>query len=102
MLSLDICIYMLSLLRRYYTYMRTYIRVCACVCVCIMNERHMKMPADERHMKMSVACVQYTTLAAPLCLYIRIYTHIHTHVSVPLFVAATAVVDRQPKPTYIV
>jgi hypothetical protein len=85
-----------ALLRRYYTYMRTYIRVCACVCV--YNE-----VADERHMKMSVACVSYTTLAAPLCLYMYTHTHTHTHtlVSVPLFVAPTAVVDRQPKPTYI-
>jgi len=30
--------------------------------------------ADERHMKMSVACVSYTRLAAPCA-----YTHTHTH-----------------------
>ena len=62
--------------------------------MCVYNEA-----AEERHMKMSVACVSYTTLAAPLCLYIHTYTHahtrIHTHVSVPFFVAPTVVVDRQ-------
>ena len=35
--------------------MRMYIRVC--VCMCVYNES-----ADERHMKMSVACVSYTRL----------------------------------------
>ncbi len=41
---------------------------CVCVCMCVCNEA-----ADERHMKMSVACVSYTRLAAPCA-----YTHTHT------------------------
>ena len=34
--------------------------------------------ADERHMKMSVACVSYTRLAAP-CAYTHTHTHTRTH-----------------------
>ncbi len=34
--------------------------------------------ADERHMKMSVACVSYTRLAAP-CACTHTHTHTHTH-----------------------
>ena len=37
--------------------------------MCVYNEA-----ADERHVKMSVACVSYTRLAAPCA-----YTHTHTH-----------------------
>ncbi len=61
---------MTALFRRYYTYMRIYIRVCVYVCV---NEA-----ADEGHMKMSVACVSYTALAGP-CAYTHTHTHTHTH-----------------------
>ncbi len=42
-----------------------YIPVFVCVCVCVEA-------ANERHMKMSVACVSYTRLAAPCA-----YTHTH-------------------------
>ena len=92
-----------------------------CVCMCVYNEA-----ADEGHMKMSVACVSYTRLAAHcayVCVRVCVCNHTHTMyiqviynesaderhmkiftilVCVALFVAPTVVADRQPKPTYIV